>query len=127
MILFETLSQPYILLCLIVFGILSGFIFDICNIISFLCNNNKIVKNITQCLGTILCFFVLFIVNLKTNYGQFRLYIFLIYFLFVFIERITIGKLIAKTNIWCYTTFKKITNKLTKGKKWKKKTKENLK
>ncbi len=127
MILFETLSQLYILLCLIVFGFISGFVFDVFNTITFLCNNNKVTKNILQCIATILCFFILFLVNLKTNYGQFRLYIFLVYFLFIFVERITIGKVIAKTNIWCYNTFKKFINIITKGKKWKKKTKENLK
>ena len=110
MILFETLSQPKILLCLATFGFLSGVIFDICYLVSFLCNDNKIVKGILQFLSTVLCFFILFLINNALNYGLFRVYIFVVFFLFLLCERITLGKLFAKTRNWCYTQFRKFTN-----------------
>lgn len=115
MILFETLNQPYIFMWLILSGFLCGILFDIAYIISFLCNNNKIAKNILQAVATVLCFFVLFIINLKINYGQIRIYVFAVFFICLFIERITLGKIIAKTRDWCYNVFKKFTKLLIKG------------
>ena len=127
MILFETLNEPKIFLYLIIFGFFSGFFFDICYLITFLCNKNKIVKGILQTFATICCFFILFLINLKLNYGVFRIYIFIVFFLSVFVERITLGKLIAKTQNWCYNVFRKFVN-FTKEKlngKRKEKTKNN--
>lgn len=126
-ILFETLAQIKILLYLIIFGFLSGILFDICYLISFLCNDNKIVKSILQFVTTTLCFLVLFVINNKLNYGIFRIYIFIIFFAFLFLERVTLGKIFAKTRNWCYTTFVKIV-KSAKEKfngKRKEKTKNN--
>ena len=127
MIIFETLNEPKIFLFLIIFGFLCGFLFDICYLITFLCNENKIVKNILQFFATIICFFIVFLINLKLNYGVFRAYIFISFFFAIFLERITLGKLFAKTRNWCYTHFKKLVN-LTKEKingKRKEKVKNN--
>ena len=127
MIIFETLNEPKIFLFLIIFGFLCGFLFDICYLITFLCNENKIVNNILQFFATIICFFIVFLINLKLNYGVFRAYIFISFFFAIFLERITLGKLFAKTRNWCYTHFKKLVN-LTKEKingKRKEKVKNN--
>ncbi len=127
MIFFETLAQPRILLYLITFGFLSRMLFDICYLVSFLCNDNKIVKSILQFVTTTLCFFVLFVINSTLNYGVFRVYIFVVFFAFLFLERITLGKLFAKTRNWCYTIFVKFV-KFAKEKingKRKEKTKNN--
>lgn len=121
MILFETLNQPYILMWLTLSGFLSGIFYDISDILTFLCNNNKIVKNIFSAIATILSFFVLYIVNLLVNYGQFRIYVFVVFFLFLLLEQITLGKVIAKTKDWCYNIFKKITKVITKEKNGKRK------
>ncbi len=110
MIIFETLNEPKIFLFLIIFGFLCGFLFDICYLITFLCNENKIVKNILQFFATIICFFIVFLINLKLNYGVFRVYILISFFFAIFLERITLGKLFAKTRNWCYTHFKKLVN-----------------
>ena len=127
MILFETLNQPHIMFWLALGGFVSGFVFDICYLIAFLCNNNKITKNILQCIATVICFLVLFLINLKTNFGQFRVYIFVVFFLSLFLQRITLGKIIAKTQNICYNTFKKFTKALTKVlDKWKTKKSSKL-
>lgn len=124
MILYETLNQPHILFVIIVCGFFCGIFFDLANIISFLCNDNKITKNILLFLATTLCFFVLFFVNQKINYGQFRLYIFVFFFAFLIFERLTLGKLVAKTKMWCYNLFRKFITKVKE--KWKhKKQKKN--
>ena len=116
MILFETLNQPYIFVWLIFGGLLGGLFFDFCLLVSFLCNDNKIIKNILLFIATIFSFFILFLINTKLNYGQIRIYPFLVFFTSLFIERFSIGKLFAKINIWCYTNFKKFTNIITKVK-----------
>lgn len=129
MILFETLNQPYILVWLIFSGFLCGLFFDFSQTITFLCNNNKVVKIVFDAFATLSSFFVLFFVNLNLNYGQFRVYVVFVFLLFLFLERISVGKLIAKTNSWCYNLFKKFTNYITKEKNiWKtKKAKRNSK
>ena len=127
MILFETLNQPTILLYLIVGGFLCGFFFDVVNYISFLCNNNKVVKNIFQFLATVFSGIVLLYINTKTNFGQLRIYVFVVFILFLILERITLGKLIAKSMNVCYTLFRKVINKLFKIKLWKKNKRKHLK
>ena len=127
MILFETLNQPTILLYLIVGGFLCGLLFDLTNFICFLCNNNKIVKNIFQFFATTLSAIILLLINTKQNFGQLRLYVFVFFILFLILERITLGKLIAKSMNVCYTFFRKVINKLLKVKLWKKNKRKHLK
>ncbi len=110
MIIFETLNEPKIFFILIIFGFLCGFLFDISYLITFLCNENKIIKNTLQFFSTIICFIVIFLINLKFNYGVFRAYIFISFFFALFLERISLGKLFAKTKNWCYNLFKKFVN-----------------
>ena len=120
MILFETLNQPKILLNIILGGFVCGLIFDICYLVTFLCNNNKITKNILEFFSIFFCFFILFVINQKLNYGQMRIYVFVFFVTSLLIERLTLGKIIAKTRNWCYTQFRKFANKLTKVIKWNK-------
>ena len=126
MILYETLNQPTILLYLILFGFLSGLLFDLAHIISFLCNKNKIITNILLFFATVVSFFILYVINSKINYGQFRLYIYIVFFLFVFLERISLGKSIAKTQSWCYNTFEKVVRLIKKFDYGKRKNKKEL-
>ena len=97
-------------------GFLSGLLFDICYLVTFLCNNNKIVKNIFECVTTLCSFVVLFLINLYTNYGQFRVYIFIVFFLSLLLQRVTLGKIIAKTKNACYNAFTKLVKRFTKTK-----------
>ena len=114
MILFETLSQPYIILFVIMSGFLSGLFFDISYIISFLCNDNKIVRNILEFISVVCAFVVLFIVNQIFLYGQFRLYVLTFFVLSLAVEQFTLGKLIAKTRNWCYHIFGKFSQRMLK-------------
>lgn len=126
MILFETLNQSKIVLFLLIFGFLSGLIFDFNGLIVFLCNKNKIVKNLLLCLSVCLSSFVLLLINITLNYGQLRFYIFALFIGMVILERLTLGKLVALTYDKCYNLFRKVVSYISK--KWKtKKTKENLK
>ena len=112
MILYETANQGNILLYCLLFGILSGMFFDIGGLICFLCKNNKIVRFFCDLFSTILSFIVVFFICYKLNFGTFRLYIPLIFFAFVFLERITIGKLVAKGYEKCYNMFTKFSQRI---------------
>lgn len=106
MILYETLSQPLFLLVLIAFGFLSGLIFDLINLIVFLTNNNKVVRVILDIIGGVGVFFVMLLVSNTFSYGEVRLFIPICFLSAFTLERISIGKIVAKTYLWCYTKFR---------------------
>lgn len=118
----ETLSQPLIFLMLILFGFSSGIIFDICNFIWKMSKNNKILKHFLDFFGTIIVFLLFFICIFNFNFGELRLYEFLVFFTFFSLERFTIGKLVEKFIELCYNGFVKLVNKINqRGKKHDKK------
>ena len=84
--LYESLSQPLIILCILAIGLACGMIFDAGKFLNFLFNQNKVVKQIILCLGTILSAILLFVVNLQVNYGRFRLYVITLFTLAFVIE-----------------------------------------
>lgn len=119
--LYETLNQPIICLLLILIGFLSGFVYDISNYIVFLCKNNSVVKIIFDFLATICIFSIFYVSILNLDYGRLRLYHFLIFFIFLILERISLGKLIAKLIDICYNLLTKMFNKIGGLNIWQKK------
>ena len=77
--LYPTLNQPIVLLALFACGIVCGLVFDVCKILTTLAGNDKFSKHFFDFLATIFSFLLLFFVNLWCNYGQFRLYVFLVF------------------------------------------------
>ena len=114
MILFETLSQPITIIFVMMFGFMSGLFFDVCYLITFLCNNNKIVKNIMEFVAVVCSFCVLFVQSQIFLNGQFRLYVLIFFVLFLMLEQCTLGKFIAKTRNWCYDIFRKFSQRMIK-------------
>ena len=110
--LYETLSQPKLFFIFLILGILGGFVFDVGNYIKFLFNNKKISNTILDIIEISICLFLIFICNLKFNYGLIRLFPILIFTLSFSIERITLGKIIAKFYLSCYNMFNKINKRL---------------
>ena len=109
--LYESLSQPIIILCILAIGIACGMIFDVGKFINYFFNQNKFTKQLILSFCTILSAVLLFIVNLQVNYGRFRVYILLLFTISFIVERYTIGKLWTKALEKCY-------NKLIKFKTW---------
>lgn len=107
MLLGETLMQPLIFLLLLLIGFLSGLFFDFGNYIVFLCNKNKVVRVVFDVLISLVCCFIFFLSILSLSYGELRFYHILGFLLGVFLERKTLGKIIAKVSKYCY-------NKITK-------------
>lgn len=114
--LYETLKQPSLLIAFIIAGICSGIIFDIGNFIKFLFSNKKFPSIIIDIIQTSFIIFVEFIINLKYNYGQIRLFPIFIFLIFFTIERLTLGKIVAKFYSSCYNNLIKLICKM-----WRKK------
>ncbi len=112
--LYETLSQPIIILSIFGVGLLSGLIFDAGTFVTYFLNKNKVVRQLTYFLQALLSAFLLFYINLIVNYGKFRLYILFIFALSFFLERFTIGKLWTKLLDKCYNTIVRFKGKLKK-------------
>lgn len=106
--LYQTLSQPLIILLLIIFGFLSGLLFDFFSLINYFLNNNKITKQIFYFLSIFPIFIIFYYLNLKFNYGQFRFYTILIFFGALILERISLGNLFAKMYDRCYNLNKRL-------------------
>lgn len=112
MLLYETLSQPLIFIIVFAVGFLSGFLFDLENYLVFLCNKNKIVKIVLDFTLTLLCCFIFFLTILNQNYGELRFYEILAFAGGIFLERKSLGFVIAKFFTWCYTKFEKLIQKI---------------
>lgn len=115
--LYETLNQPYIMLLFLLFGFLSGFIFDF-NSFSKMFLRNKIFQNISIFFCTIITIFIFYICNLSLNYGQFRIYLIICFLISFTLQRIIFNKIVAKLTKKCYDRLK------NKGTKWKIKKKK---
>ena len=122
MLLYETLSQPLIFLITFFVGLGSGIIFDLRNYISFLCAKNKVIDIILDILSILIICGVLFFINLKINFGQFRFYVPLAFFTGLILERYTLGLFVAKICSWCYTKFRNLIAKIYERKSKEKKS-----
>lgn len=113
----ETLNQPKLLIIFLILGIIGGLIFDVGNFIKFLFANKKVPSVILDFIQTTICLSLIFIVNVKFNYGDLRLFPVICFLLSFTIERFTIGKLIAKIYLTCYNFLTKLNKRIWRKKK----------
>lgn len=106
--LYETLSQPKTFVILFLIGFLSGGIFDIFALLNYFFNKSKITRQIFIFLGTVLSFLIFSESNLTFNYGNMRFFPFFTFFGALLIERLSIGKILAKFMDKCYNFLCKI-------------------
>ena len=125
MLLYETLSQPLTFFLTFLVGFGCGFITDIRNYISFLCNKNKILNFILDILVSVICCFVFFACVLAFNFGELRFFLILSFVMGIFLQRISIGTIIAKVSKVCYNFFRNLISKVNYGKQKKKKENSN--
>ncbi len=118
--LFPTFNQPLLLLCLAIAGFLCGLFFDAANFLIFPVKKKKVISQILYFFAIIISSIVLFFVNLKINFGQFRLFTLLEFITFLLIERFTIGFLWTKVLEKCYNKLSEFGGKIAQ---WKKKIK----
>ena len=112
--LYPTLNQPLVLISMIAVGFISGFIIDLGRIFATLLGKLKLARHFFDFLAVLLSFFLVTFVNLKVNYGQFRLYVFAVFFISLILERILSKFLWTKLLSKCYTSMEKVKNKFAK-------------
>ena len=120
--LYETQSQPFVFLMIILSGFLSGFLFDFLNILKISIKNRFLI-NFSTFIMVFSTIFIYFFLNLKFNYGEFRFYTIFSFFLSLSIQRLLLSNLVASCFKLCYNKHikKKSENKdETKFKKRKK-------
>ena len=116
--LYEALSQPMIFLWLALGGFASGFLFDLKAIFLSFFKKNGVFSQILLFFSVFLTLFLCFFINLKTNYGEFRLFPIFSFALAFGIERFFAQNFLAKPIAKCYNKIKgKINEKRTKNAK----------
>lgn len=114
--LYETLLQSKIFLCLAYFGIISGIFLSAFNIVNKATKNNKfvIITNdiIFCCIASMLFLFAI----TKFNYGEFRIYELIGFSFGIIIQQISLNKIVEKILHWVYNVFVKVFCKLKKTK-----------
>ncbi len=103
--LYPTLNQPLMFLLLIIAGLASGVIFDILNMVVTLLGNDKYSHHFFNFLSVLFSFALLFVINLKFNYGQFRIYVLAIFIASFLLERLISKILWTKLIKKCYSIF----------------------
>lgn len=123
--LYETLNQPKLLVIFLLVGFFCGIIFDLGNFVKFLFGNKKLPSFLLDFIQTSISLIIIFYVNLNYNYGQIRLFPFLVFLTTFSIERFTLAKIVAKFYLSCYNYIIKLNNKIWSKRKNDKTNKTN--
>ena len=110
--LYETLLQAQIFLCLFYFGAICGIVYTLFKLINKSFNNQKVLVFVTDLIFCIILTFAFIFACNMFNYGEFRFYLLLAFFLGLVIEQKTIGFLVEKFFKFVYNNLVKIFNKL---------------
>lgn len=125
--LFPTQFQPLVILMTFLAGIVAGLLFDGAKILTTLVGMQKFSRHFFDFLAGIFSSALLLLVNLKFNYGQFRLYVIAIFLATLLIERLLSKFLWTKLLEKWYTQIAKASNafiaKVRNGRKKKEKIK----
>ena len=116
--LYPTANQSLMIFLVFISGVISGVLFDLAKMLTFLSGKDKASKNIFEFFATILSFAILFTINLKFNYGQFRLYVIAIFLASLFVEQFLFKVLWTKVIKKCYNNFVERWKKKGKTKWW---------
>ncbi len=104
--LYEVLSQPIVLLCMISAGMVGGILFDIKNILDWYFKKNKVLSHIFAFFATFGALFLCFYVNLICNYGEFRFFSIATFVLSLALERFIMTNFLAIPISKCYNKMK---------------------
>ena len=110
--LFETLLQGKIFLCTLYFGLVCGISLTAKNVVDKMFKQNKIIV-----IATDIVFFaiatILFLICINLfNFGEFRLYELIGFALGVWLEQISLNKIVEKIFNMIYNVFVKLIKKL---------------
>lgn len=120
--LYPTLNQPLVIVVMLAVGFASGLIFDIGRILSSILDGQKFSRHFFDFLSVLFSSFLLVKANLSVNYGQFRIYVFIVFLISLILERFLSKILWTKLLSKCYTSIENIKKKISgREKLWKKK------
>lgn len=100
----------------LLFGLLSGVVYGIFNMIVLSFKKNIIIKNISDGIFMLIFASIFFYCLNAYNFGTFRVYLLITYIIGFIIERKTIGKLFAKLFLLVYNYNIKLIKKFKKSK-----------
>lgn len=86
--LYPTLNQPIVMLVIFFAGFTSGFLFDFALLLKKGLNNIKLVNVFFDFLACIFSFVIYFVTNLYINYGQFRIYVVILFIVACILQRV---------------------------------------
>ncbi len=124
--LYESLSQPTIFLLISLAGFASGFIFDFKTLLLNCFKENKYLNQISAFFACFLTLSIFFIVNLKINYGQFRLFIVISFLISFYTQRFIMNNFVANTLQKCYNKLKEKYYGRKNARRNRKNTKEKI-
>lgn len=112
--LYPTLNQPLVIVVMLGVGFLSGVLLDVGKILAWITGEQKLARHFFDFLAVILSAGLVIFCNLRVNYGQFRIYVLLVFFVAFLIERFLSKILWTKLLERCYTNIVNIKHKLKK-------------
>ena len=102
--LYPTLNQPIVMLVMFFVGFASGFLFDFAFLLKKSLKDLKATNIFFDFLACIFSFVIFFVTNLSINYGQFRIYVVVIFIIACLLQRVLSNqimqffkKIVAKT------------------------------
>lgn len=102
--LYPTLNQPLVMLVMFFVGFASGFFFDFAFLLKKSLKDLKATNIFFDFLACIFSFVIFFVTNLYINYGQFRIYVVVIFIIACLLQRVLSNqimqffkKIVAKT------------------------------
>lgn len=102
--LYPTLNQPIVMLVMFFVGFASGFLFDFAFLLKKSLKDLKATNIFFDFLACIFSFVIFFVTNLYINYGQFRIYVVVVFIFACLLQRVLSNqimqffkKIVAKT------------------------------
>ena len=106
--LYPTLNQPLVMLVMLFVGFASGFLFDFAFLLKKSLKDLKATNIFFDFLACIFSFVIFFVTNLYINYGQFRIYVVVVFIIACLLQRVLSNQILK--------FFKKILTKTKKKK-----------
>lgn len=100
--LYLTLAQPYILMWLSIGGVFAGFVFDAGKFLFVLSKKNIVIGHIVDFVCTILVCAIFFLIVFLVAFGEIRIWQILVFAALFALQRVTLGKIVAKPLDACY-------------------------
>lgn len=110
--LYETLLQGQIFLCVLYFGLITGIIFEAKKLIEKALSENKVVCFVLDLVFMCVASIIFIIAKNVANFGEFRLYLIVSFVLGIVLEHITIGFLVEKFFLLVYNWVRKLTRRM---------------